>query len=373
MSVEGAITARTSPSQYELRSLVLQPTGFCNIDCRYCYLADRESRARMPIAIAEKIADGLVELNCKINLIWHAGEPLSVGEHYLRELFSCFESLRQKGLITHSVQTNGTLIDDRWCEFFNEFSVSVGLSIDGPQHLNSARVDRRGQETFEKVVAGARALRRNSIPFTTISVISRVVPGIATELLAFLGSLGTLSAAFNIVEMDGASRSEGLDDEAVRQFWQELRCAWERDPSVQVREIRQIFEFARFICVTPDAEPPLRDWLLSIDVKGRVRAVSPELMEMRSEKYADFVIANVMTDGLSKAILKASDAAYVKDFFGGVDRCASSCDYFAFCRGGSLSNKLAELDDLASTETRYCRQSRKLLWDAFAPMLLEEA
>ena len=61
--------------------VVLQPTPFCNIDCRYCYLPERSNRARMPTAVlrsafAALFADG----GCAddIEVLWHAGEPTSL-------------------------------------------------------------------------------------------------------------------------------------------------------------------------------------------------------------------------------------------------------------------------------------------------------
>ncbi len=371
-SVEGEIARPAVSHRYELRSLVLQPTGFCNISCRYCYLANRENPARMQLAVARTIASRADEFGSSLNLVWHAGEPLSVGEPYLRELFECFEPLRRAGRVVHAIQTNGTLIDDAWCAFFKEFAVSIGLSIDGPAHLNRERVDRAGRETFERVIRGAEALKRHGVPFSTISVVSSVEPEIAGDLLIFLRGLGGTSAAFNVVERDGASLAVGLDDVSAGRFWRELRLAWERDPDLPIREVQQVLEFARFNCLTPQAGAPAIDWLLSIDFRGRVRALSPELMEMRSERYNDYVVADVAHDTLETAIANARRSAYVQEFFAGIERCAAQCDYFAFCRGGSLSNKLAEQGDAGATETRYCKQSRQLVWDAFAPMLLEE-
>jgi len=42
----GTVVGAAEP---RLRLLVLQPTPFCNIDCSYCYLSDRQSRARMSL------------------------------------------------------------------------------------------------------------------------------------------------------------------------------------------------------------------------------------------------------------------------------------------------------------------------------------
>ena len=44
------------------------------------------------------------------------------------------------------IQTNGTLVDPEWAEFFRENDVLVGISIDGPQVLHDAyRVNKGGK------------------------------------------------------------------------------------------------------------------------------------------------------------------------------------------------------------------------------------
>ena len=58
--------------------LILQPTPFCNINCSYCYLPNRDVRARMSPDVFVKILDRLTEsdfIGEKISFVWHAGEP----------------------------------------------------------------------------------------------------------------------------------------------------------------------------------------------------------------------------------------------------------------------------------------------------------
>src|SRR5215470_16737490 len=64
-----------------LRLLVLQPTSFCNIDCSYCYLFDRRSRATMSLGTLALVCRRVFEseyLDVSLEVAWHGGEPLTV-------------------------------------------------------------------------------------------------------------------------------------------------------------------------------------------------------------------------------------------------------------------------------------------------------
>ncbi|HEY7091304.1 MAG TPA: hypothetical protein VH518_24625, partial [Tepidisphaeraceae bacterium] len=71
-----AAAAQTCAGPLEL--LVLQPTPFCNINCTYCYLPERQSTRRMSRQTLEAtfrwiFASGLARQ--PFTLLWHAGEP----------------------------------------------------------------------------------------------------------------------------------------------------------------------------------------------------------------------------------------------------------------------------------------------------------
>ena len=62
--------------------------------------------------------------------------------------------------ILHTMQTNGTLIDDEWAAFFKQHNYLVGLSIDGPRELHDAyRIDKKGEGSFDDVIRGWNCLR----------------------------------------------------------------------------------------------------------------------------------------------------------------------------------------------------------------------
>ena len=221
----------------EIGMVVIQPTAFCNINCTYCYLPDRNNRhviAQTTVAklFTELFASGWA--SPELTVVWHAGEPLVVPVDFYREAFAAIERLRPASVrLTHSFQTNGILIDPQWCALFRDCKVGVGVSIDGPRELHDAhRRTRSGAGTFERTIAGIRCLRAEQVPFHVISVLSRQSLSMPDEMLAFYLSEGIDHVCFNVEESEGdhvsglfagaelQQRYEGF----LRTFWQAARA-----------------------------------------------------------------------------------------------------------------------------------------------------
>src|SRR6185369_2395452 len=99
-----------------LELLVVQPTPFCNINCSYCYLPDRQSTKQMApemleLAFARVFSSGLVRQ--PFTLLWHAGEPLVMPLAFYREAVALLDRYNTPRVdVHHALQTNATLIDD---------------------------------------------------------------------------------------------------------------------------------------------------------------------------------------------------------------------------------------------------------------------
>ena len=80
----------TGPHMKEIGLLILQPSPFCNIDCDYCYLAERSSTKKMSLEVLHKTLDRVFEsglVGGQLSVVWHAGEPLAVPLAYYEEAF----------------------------------------------------------------------------------------------------------------------------------------------------------------------------------------------------------------------------------------------------------------------------------------------
>ena len=92
---------------------------------------------------------------------WQGGEPTLMGVEFFERMMALVEKYRRPGQrVEHSIQTNGTRLDDAWCEFFKQHGFLVGLSVDGPRRLHDTyRVDKGGRGTFGQVMRGWELLR----------------------------------------------------------------------------------------------------------------------------------------------------------------------------------------------------------------------
>ena len=138
--IQDNVTMFTIEQIGPIQQVVLQPTPFCNIDCRYCYLPNREDRRQMAPATAALALRRVFESgrgDDRIEVRWHAGEPLTVGPAFYREALAAIHAVTPSGVqVRHTLQTNGTLVDEDWCRMFLEEGIEIGLSIDGPADLH---------------------------------------------------------------------------------------------------------------------------------------------------------------------------------------------------------------------------------------------
>lgn len=340
--------------------ILMQPTTLCNLDCLYCYLPHRAVDRRMPVAVAEAVAatvNDWAERVDRFSVVWHGGEPLAAGREHLAALMAPFRG------VEHHVQTNATLIDDAWCDFFRQHRMEVGLSIDGPPDRNALRVDRSGRPAYQRIRRGVAALRRHGIRFAVICVVSDPSPGLATELYRYFTDLGCYWLGINIEEREGVNTRDNVRaEEAVRGFWAELTAAWSADPAIELREIEWSLHYlaAALRGEEDTVLPRRRDPVPTIAHDGRVVLFSPELAGFDDAPgYGDFALGDVRSTGLAGIVAAAArPTGWVAEYLAGVERCRRSCPYFGFCGGAHASNRYFEQRRFDVTETEHCRNTK---------------
>ena len=361
--------------------LIVQPTPFCNIDCDYCYLPNRASKARMTLDTVARIGDfvaGAETTSGELTMVWHAGEPLAVPVAFYKEAFAILKERCTRPELKHNFQTNGTLIDQAWCELFKAWNATVCVSIDGPEDMHDAhRVDRAGRGTFAKVMRGVECLKEAEVAFSILGVMSRNSLGKAGRLWEFWTSVGAPYVGINIEELEGAHESTTLDADrdfaATAAFFEDLAQKWDLSKAPRVRELE---EMRRHLTAPPDANMHRAmahaGSIISIDCDGNISTYSPELLGLKDKRLGEFIWGNVHRDNWQSFGDNPELAKIDAEIQAGVSKCKSSCGYFAICGGGNPSNKLAEKGTFDCDETLYCRLHVKALADIVIKRLERE-
>lgn len=362
------------------QTVVVQPTTWCNLDCRYCYLPLRKLRHQMRPEVAAALATSVAQLTANsgqpIGIVWHGGEPLAIGRQKFTALLALFEDLRGAGRVHHYLQTNATLITDTWCELLTAYDVRVGVSIDGPTAMNTNRIDVHGKPAFDRILRGIRCLREHGIPFSVISVVATESISSPEALLEFLAELGCHSAGFNIEEIEGVNTGrQAPTPEQAEEFWRRT-LTWCRlhGARLKVRELERLAEYLHLIRTGQRAAWNERrhDPIPTVSVTGDVVLLSPELADTADPAYHGFHAGNVLHQPLTEILNRAHRLRYVRDFLTGLENCQASCEFFDFCRGAQAANRYFENGSLQSTETNYCRVSRQALVTALSALAATE-
>jgi uncharacterized protein len=168
--MQGITMPRNAPPAFHV---LAKPTGaICNLDCKYCFFLSKEalypgSRFRMGDDLLETYIRQLLESHRapEVTIAWQGGEPTLMRLDFFRRAIGLVERHQRPGQrVQHTIQTNGTTLDDEWGAFFKQHGFLVGLSVDGPREVHDAyRVDKGGKGTFDHVMRGWEVLRRHQV------------------------------------------------------------------------------------------------------------------------------------------------------------------------------------------------------------------
>lgn len=182
-------------------SLMLKPVGSkCNLRCDYCYYLDKASSVysgREPVMGTDLLEICIRDFcaSCdlpELTVEWHGGEPLLAGMDFFRSALA-FERKYAGGRPVHNtLQTNGTLLDRDWAEFFHDNDFLLGLSLDGPEDIHDRyRRTASGGGTFRDVMHALEVLHRERVEFNTLTTVSKAGEGRGAEVYRFLKSVGS--------------------------------------------------------------------------------------------------------------------------------------------------------------------------------------
>ncbi|MDO3409333.1 anaerobic sulfatase maturase [Saccharibacillus sp. CPCC 101409] len=165
----------------------------CNLACDYCYYSTCGGKPDAQIRRVEReVLERFVRQYMDYGrgpavFMWQGGEPLLAGRDFFEEVVRLqAQYAPPHTTISNSLQTNGTLINDKWAGFFKTYNFLIGVSLDGPRDAHDARRPYAdGSGSFDRAMRGIEHLRRRDVDFNILTVVHRENVHRAAELMAF--------------------------------------------------------------------------------------------------------------------------------------------------------------------------------------------
>lgn len=135
-------------------ALTIVPTVSCNLSCPYCFEQTKPGGI-MDSGTMDKVVEFIKRraVSKKYSINWFGGEPL-IGLPVISSLLNSLKKEREYEMVTHSIVTNGTLLNDDAISLFQEFPLdNMQVTFDGFRDShNSKRFFKSGEGTFDLIL-----------------------------------------------------------------------------------------------------------------------------------------------------------------------------------------------------------------------------
>lgn len=324
-------------------SVLIKPSSsLCNMKCKYCFYLDEaknrtvENNGIMNENIMKKIIDKIIDSSYNnILFSFQGGEPTIAGLDYFESFIDYVKFKNDNRYkINYSIQTNGLIIDDKWCNLFYNNEFLVGLSFDIIEDIhNKYRLDINDNGcSYDKVLNTKLLFDKVNIKYNVLTVLTselskypeKIYKKIKELDIKYTQFIPCLSELYN--DNDYAINPKGFS-----YFYKEIFTLWKKDFLNGLYYSIQFFDniiplFGGFFTpVTCGINGTCHNQMV-IESNGDVFPCDFYCID----KYK---IGNIVDDDLKYIY----DNERVRDFIferKEISNLCYSCKYFVFCNGG---------------------------------------
>ena len=213
--------------------LLIKPAACdCNLRCDYCFYLPKHAMFGGGVhRMTEEMLELLVRRYFSVPMNtyvfnWQGGEPTLMGIDFYRRALELQQRFRPKGSAVYNIlQTNGTLLDTKWCTFLKRNKFCVGISLDGPPELHDLhRRNAAGRGTGRIVTKAVKLLKHADVPFSTLTLVTSELANHGIDVYDYLREHGVTNLHFIECVEQGADGS--LAPYSLRQGqWSEFLLA----------------------------------------------------------------------------------------------------------------------------------------------------
>jgi uncharacterized protein len=105
---------------------------------------------------------------------WQGGEPTLMGIDFFKRVVELQKKYGRGGAsVANGLQTNATLINDEFAQFFSKYNFLLGVSLDGPKEIHDYyRLTPNGNGSHADVLRGIECLKRNRVEFNALILVN---------------------------------------------------------------------------------------------------------------------------------------------------------------------------------------------------------
>jgi len=212
-------------------SLLVKPASYgCNLRCKYCfYLKKKElfgTKHMMTDEVLEKMISSFMQLPLpNYSFGWQGGEPTLMGLDFYKRVITFQQKYGRNGVtVSNGLQTNGTMLDDQWCEHLAKYKFLVGISVDGPKKIHDLnRLTTNGLGSHQMVMDGIDALKRHNVEYNVLTLVSSANIKHPLMIYNYLKDIGVNYHQYiECIEFDANNQLTGFSVTAEQ--WGEFLC-----------------------------------------------------------------------------------------------------------------------------------------------------
>ena len=313
-------------------TVIVKTTNDCNLRCKYCYNSESHyEKEFLPLDKFERLLSLLAKDFREICLVWHGGEPTVLGLDYYEKAVEIEKGFTSTNgvVIRNSLQTNGTLLDEKWIKFFKKHDFKVGISFDG---INNDKY----RQQAEKTLANIKLMQKHGLKASCMSVVADDDYDLI-ENYKYFAKLG-VAVEFSYMFMEGGAKNfVPLTKEKYVEKYKKLIDFWFEDKSgVDVRLIETYVAMSVGSYFRICSNSSCHGKYLSIAPNGDIYNCGRDSMQQYPfmnvndlKSYSEIL----ETEGF-KRLIKGSIARRKV--------CKNSCEYFGECAGGCADCAISE-------------------------------
>lgn len=333
-----------------IQNVMIKPAHDCNMNCDYCFVKNltedyREQRMSLDtLNEAYKVLSASAE---EVHIIWHGGEPTLMGSQWYKDAIELSYLYSDKTKFTHSMQSNGLLIDEGWLDLIENYNVSLAVSFDGLFQ------DYRKEGTKEIVEGNLINMKKQLGHAGCLSVVTENSYKGMIDNYEYFKDKG-VQVFYNYgINGDYSNRGnfEGAPLESYMKEFVNYFKHWMNDSEGYaerscIHPIEKVMGLGGGCCSTSDC----RYRWLNINPDG----TTSHCNRYFPEEYGMGQIeeARTVDDLYNTKEYKLLDRAIQKRF----ELYCNNCEYLKYCKGGCNSNHLMNSGQIEIIDVGYCNR-----------------